>query len=288
MKKKLLYLALLLWSGLGFSQTPHIEGDVLMCPWTNGTAYIVTDEVYDSYQWYWKYWFLPDDFAPVEGANEASFTYDWYTYDQAILKVVVTLDGQTFESNTIQIDSWNWVSMFLMYDLGEAATFDPNTESILLCQGGSFVASINNPPYNANIRWFRNDVLIEGATQSSYAIAEPGVYYASAAPDFCPDNTSNSLTLNVVWDTNCTLGVNNPAKDEITLFPNPVKDILNVNTTTNSFTSYQLTDLTGKTVAGGAVSSPETAIPLSQLSNGIYLIRLIGGENVTTLKIVKE
>lgn len=288
MKKKLLYLALLLWSGLGFSQAPEIEGDVLLCPWTDGTASIVTDQVYDSYQWYWRYWFLPDDFVPADGANGPSFTYDWYTYDQAILKVVVTLDGETYESNTIQIDSWNWVSMFTMYDLGDVATFDPETESIMLCQGGSFEVSINNPPYNANIRWYRNNDLIEGATQSTYTIDAPGEYYVSAAPDFCPDNVSSSLTLNVIWDPDCNLGVNDPSAAEVILYPNPAKEVLNINTTTNSFNSYQLTDMMGKAVGSGPISSAQTTIELSNLANGVYILQLTGEKNVTKRKIVKE
>jgi len=34
----------------------------------------------------------------IAGANGASFTYDWDSYDQKLIKVVVTRNGDTFES----------------------------------------------------------------------------------------------------------------------------------------------------------------------------------------------
>src|SRR5690606_6853911 len=113
-------------------------GDVMLCPDSNGTASVTSTTVYDTYQWYYKYWFTSDEFQAIDGADSATFTYDWDTYDQALLKVVTTLDGTTYESNTIQIDSYNWASLFLSYELGENVTFDSDTEVFTLCEGTSF------------------------------------------------------------------------------------------------------------------------------------------------------
>src|SRR5690606_27447691 len=88
-------------------QSPVIAGDVVLCPNTARTATVTTGITYDSYQRYYKYWFLEDDFEAIEGATSDSFTYDWFTYEQAIVKVVVTLDGVTYESNSTQRDSYS-------------------------------------------------------------------------------------------------------------------------------------------------------------------------------------
>lgn len=289
MKKHLLKLLVIVLSFNSFAQAPEIEGDILLCPWTDGTASIITDQTYDSYQWYYKYWFLPEDYVAIDGADEASFTYDWYTYDQALLKVVVTLDGETYESNSIQIDSWNWVGLVVFNEMNENVTFDPDTETFLLCQGATFEISINDPPYNANIRWYRDDLPIVGANSSTYLITEPGVYYVEAAPDFCPDNSNNSMPINVAWDPDCNLSVHNPiTKNSIKIYPNPVQNELTLQLDNNVFESYKIVDLTGKTVANGKISGSESIISVNSISKGMYILQLIGENQISNHKIIKE
>ncbi len=289
MKKLLLHFSLFLISFNLVAQAPEIQGDVLLCPWTEGTASVITDQEYDSYQWYYKYWFLPEDYVAIEGANAATFTYDWYTYDQALLKVVVTLNGETFESNVIQIDSWAWTGLILFNEVNENVSFDPDTESFLLCQGATFELSINNPPYDTNIRWYRNDEPIAGANSSVYVVSEPGLYYVEAAPSFCPDNSNNSLPINVLWDPDCNLSIEDPiAQTPVKIYPNPVKNQLTVNTFATVAESYKIVDLTGKTVSSGSISESESQIDMTALSNGIYILHLQGNQQQSAHKIIKE
>lgn len=288
MKKNLLKLMLCIWSLNAFGQAPQIEGDVLLCPWTDGTVAITNSQTYDSYQWYFKYWFLPDEFQAISGANAASFTYDWYTYDQALFKVVVTLNGETFESNTIQVDSWAWVGLVLINEMNENVIFDPNTEAFLLCEGTTFDLSINNPPYDTNITWYKNDEPIAGANLSTYTITEPGLYYVSAAPSFCPDNSSNSLEILVAWNPDCNLSIDNPnAVTNISVYPNPVKNEFIVTSQNNLMENYTLLDVTGKVLATGTVRDHEK-IDISNLSAGMYLLQLKNNNQITTHKIIKE
>lgn len=106
MKKVLLSLMLFVTCTVGFGQAnPTLTGDTMLCPWTDGTA-AVTNPIYDSYQWYFKYWFLNDPFVAIEGATQSTFTYDWYTYDQALFYVKTTKDGEAYISDTLQIDSY--------------------------------------------------------------------------------------------------------------------------------------------------------------------------------------
>lgn len=269
------------------AQAPQIEGDTMLCPWTNGTASVINQHEYDSYQWYSKFWFTDDEFVAIDGATEASFTYDWYTYDQSLFKVVVTLNGETYESNTIQIDSYAWAGLVVGAELNDNVTTDPENGNYVLCQGGSFTASIFMP-YSYGIQWYRDGEPIEGANQMSYTITGEGEYYVVAAPEFCPDSSSSNETLPIIVTLNqdCELSVDNPKMEEVSLFPNPVQANLSVSFGgITGISSYRVLDATGKVILNNTFSSGEnsTTIDVSSLSAGFYFLQL-QGENKSTVK----
>ena len=201
MKKLLLIITLCCTFFLAQAQAPVIEGDTMLCPDTNGTASITSGGPYDSYQWYSKYWFTSDEFEPIEGATTASFTYDWYTYDQSLFKVVVTQGTNTYESNTIQIDSYAWTGITIMHDFDENEVIYNPESGFMICDGATITNTLGMP-YNV-AQWYKNDQAIEGATEATYIITEPGTYYAVAAPDFCPNSTSTTLPITVVNNPDC-------------------------------------------------------------------------------------
>lgn len=279
--------------GKSLGQTPQIQGDLMLCPWTNGTASVV-NQTYDTYQWYSKFWFLSDPYVAISGANQSSFTYDWYNYDQSLFKVVATLNGVTYESNEIQIDSYAWIGMTLTYDLNADVTFDPMDESYLLCSGGSFNIMVNSP-YNASIQWFKDGIAIPGANATNYLVTGPGTYHVFAAPDFCPNSTSNneSLPLVVNSTTNCNLGIENPTsgKKAITIYPNPTSDILTVDLSGNkAYNGYSILDASGKVLAQKDLISGQNTeqINVSTLSNGFYILKLKGDSVNTTKRFIKN
>jgi len=179
---------------------PVIQGDVMLCPDTNGTATITNDVTYTTYQWYSKYWFNDDPYVAIDGATSASFTYDWFTYDQSLLKVVVTLNGVELESNTIQIDSYNWGSLLVSTTTyGNVRRGD--YPIYLLCEGGSLTSTVLSPYTIA--QWYKDGVAIEGATNISYTITEPGEYYVIGGVAECPNYTSTSPTTVVQANPDC-------------------------------------------------------------------------------------
>ncbi len=154
MKRILLLLFCLGSLQTALAQNPTITGDTMLCPWTDGTATITNGVTYDSYQWYFKYWFLNDPYEAISGATSASFTYDWYTYDQALFKVVAVKNGVTYESNEIQIDSYNWVGFNVSYPIDEETmTYNPDTEGFYLCEGATVLLSTD--PFFVNIEWYK-------------------------------------------------------------------------------------------------------------------------------------
>ena len=275
------------------AQNPQIQGDLLLCPWTNGTATITTNETYDTYQWYYKYWFTSDPYVAITGATSDSFTYDWYTYDQALLKVVVTLNGTTYESNEIQIDSYAWSSLFIINEMNSTVSVDGNNGNFLLCQGGSFNNTINSP-YNTNIQWYKDGVAIAGANDISYIITEPGSYYVEAAPDFCPNSSSSNqgMPMVVEWDPNCNLSIANPTlNDAFNLYPNPTSQTLSIENNQNiAIERYTIIDNLGKVLVNQELGFDKNnlSIDVSNLSNGFYNLILESESEKAIKKFIKE
>ncbi len=290
MKKILLFTLCFAFSSLVKAQAPVIEGDLMLCPYTDGTATIVGGQTYDSYQWYYKYWFLSDDFVAIDGATEASFTYDWMTYDQALLKVEVTIGGETYESNELQIDSHNWASMTVIGEMGDPANvfFDPDLQVFLLCDGTTFPNTVNSP-YTANIQWYKDDEPIPGATSATYEIHEAGTYYVRASPFVCPDqpeNVGTSLPIVVEKKTDCTASVKNPEAHKVALYPNPAQNELNLGLSENhDFSSFAIYDITGKILISGEVTA---SINIAALASGTYILKLTGEQVLTTKQFIKE
>jgi hypothetical protein len=286
MKTFLLFLLTGFFGIATTAQAPTITGDLLLCPNANGTASITTDMPYDSYQWYWKYWFTSTAFAPISGANGASFTYDWNTYDQALLKVVVTLDGQTYESNTIQIDSYAWVGLTMGYEDTPNVSTDGNGVT-WLCAGTGFTLQVYMP-YTI-VQWYRNNVPIPGATNMELHVTEPGSYYVVAAPAFCPDSTSSTqgLEFNIQIDNNCNLGVDNPEQTLLSFYPNPVAGQLHFSAQT-PIESLSVFNLAGQRVWSMKPASLSGNADLSGLASGMYILEARGDGKVQQSKIIKN
>ena len=293
MKKILFFLLCMGAFQSTLAQAPQIDGDLLLCPWTDGTATITNNQTYDTYQWYYKYWFTSDPYVAIPGANAASFTYDWYTYDQSLFKVVVTLGGNTYESNEIQIDSYAWASLFIQNELNSSVSVDNMNGNFLLCQGGSFNNTISSP-YDTNIQWYKDDVAIPGATGTSYVITEPGSYYVEAAPSFCPNSSSSNqgIPMIVEWDTNCNLSTTQPSLNSaIEVYPNPVTTTLALDIRKDlTVKNYSIIDNTGKVLVNESkeINTSNFSIDVSNLSTGFYILVIESDAGKSVKKFIKE
>jgi len=286
---KLKSLLFLLFSLNMLAQNPTIEGNLMLCPDTNGTASITNNQTYDTYQWYSKYWFTNDPYVEIPNATSATFTYDWYTYDQSLLKVVVTSNGTTYESNAIQIDSYNWTPLYITNELNEFVTIDSFNGNLLVCAGHT--VDLNLPGlFSENIVWSKNGVAIEGANSLTYTVTEPGSYTAKASPNICPgsSNTTNDQPV-VVEFVDCSLS--NPSHEfeqNIQVYPNPTTEILQIEKRMNSDLNYTVHDLNQREVVKGILNQASSTIDMSKFSTGVYLVTLSNGQHTKTYKIIKK
>ena len=267
-------------------ESPVIAGDIMLCPESNGTASITNNETYDSYQWYFKYWFLEDDFEAIEGATGASFTYDWFTYDQALLKVVVTKNGETYESNEIQVDSYAFASLLVVHNLSDGVEVDQTNGHFLICED-DYIESTVQMPYTI-VQWFKDGEIIEGANETTYVFTEPGVYTVEASPEICSNFVETTPPMIVEEKEDCNLGVDEVLLKSIGLSQNPVINNLKlVNVDQIELTRLAVYDLSGKQVKLKS-SGDLGELTITDLASGLYILRIQVGNSIKNIKFVKE
>ncbi len=88
----------------------------------------------------------------------------------------------------------------------------------------------------------------------------------------------DTLTFNVVH----TSGARIASEEEVAVFPNPMSDVLNIENA-GEFTSFEITDITGRTIATGSLNEGTATISTADLNSGIYTVVLKGAET----KVVK-
>jgi hypothetical protein len=86
-----------------------------------------------------------------------------------------------------------------------------------------------------------------------------------------------------------TLGISdNDNLNNISIYPNPAIDLVTITGVNNLIDSnYIITDLVGKQVLAGKLSSETSLIDIRQLNAGVYLLQ-VGPNRKQTLKLIKE
>ncbi|MDO7173765.1 GDSL-type esterase/lipase family protein [Mariniflexile sp. AS56] len=114
--------------------------------------------------------------------------------------------------------------------------------------------------------------------------------------------TTNAMYNDIEWIKNftslediaayagLTLGVIDLKQDEVSVYPNPVNNILTVNIPNTKFKTYTVIDLNGRVYKQGFISnySDKLDIDLVGYSKGLYIISLIGDNIKKTIKVVKK
>jgi hypothetical protein len=81
-----------------------------------------------------------------------------------------------------------------------------------------------------------------------------------------------------------TVGINEATGAVVSLFPNPATDVLNISNASNA--NYTLMNVTGKTVASGAINSDKHTLDVSAFKSGVYVLKLSGSVNESSRIII--
>ena len=93
---------------------------------------------------------------------------------------------------------------------------------------------------------------------------------------------SGVLTSNDQWKTNDDL--------EITIFPNPSKDVININVNNSLISSIELFDISGKMIhsSGNLKGNKNQPLDLSNYSSGIYFLKVYTNNGLQIKRFLKQ
>ena len=160
----------------------------------------------------------------------------------------------------------------------------PYPEKPIITQDGNWLNSTEAIEY----QWYRNDTLIEGATNHSYFATESGNYKVEILNEYGCTNISDEFDF--------ILSVNDVNTPEyyINVRPNPSKDIFNINA---QFTKPQNLNISISTINGEKVFSEivnynggvfTKQIDFSQFPNGTYYLVINYDGNIWRQQLIKE
>ena len=86
----------------------------------------------------------------------------------------------------------------------------------------------------------------------------------------------------------CTgMGNLNSDKAQFIIYPNPVNELLFIETTTQA--SYELIDATGRIIKAGGLTDGKNQLLFTDLSKGIYLMKITSNQNqIKHIKLIKS
>ena len=153
-----------------------------------------------------------------------------------------------------------------LFNLDENLIVNPTTNTISMQQ------SVDLVPGFLTYQWFsveasgmRTD--LTGETAATYTPTTTGTYGVKMIlpGDYITISEYKTVTIG------STIGLNEANKEIFQIYPNPATDILSIQKAENS--NLEIIDLTGKTVLN-ITNYNGSDIPINQLMNGIYLVKL--------------
>ena len=116
---------------------------------------------------------------------------------------------------------------------------------------------------------------IAGETNQSFTPSVNGNYAVEITKDGCTSTSSCTAVT--------TVNINEYTSNNINIYPNPSKGVFTI-TTEKLGKNFTLTDNVGKVVTNGVLNSTQSAIDISNYSNGLYILNIDG----QIFKLVKK
>lgn len=176
------------------------------------------------------------------------------------------------------------------------------------CDASSAYTVVVNPLPNITVSSTDNDGVIcqgdvitlngNGATSYSFATSSGFVSGASAIVNpavnttytvtgvdinGCQNKTTYVLTVNI-----CEGIAENKMISGLNVYPNPTSGMLNIELNNSTVKSVQIIDLTGKVVGTANGNSKVTELNMSNLSNGVYYVKIKTDNASSVIKVIKQ
>ncbi|MDO6621431.1 DUF5011 domain-containing protein [Oceanihabitans sp. 1_MG-2023] len=169
--------------------------------------------------------------------------------------------------------------------------------SSVVASGGTYASQADGSTLNVNISlpagcytFTINDAYGDGIccsygngsyslTDGGTVLASGGSFASSQATTFCVGGATNATSNYFTTTTVHT------ADSQFTLYPNPVKQTLNISLSGLEAQSFEIKNLLGQTVLKGRYTD---TIPVANLQQGMYILQLNIGEKTKVKKFIKQ
>lgn len=133
-------------------------------------------------------------------------------------------------------------------------------------------------------QWFLNDVAIDGATSSTYAMTQPGVYKVQVTVDDCISEFSETQSFIVTGNLESHLD-----DSSVEIYPNPASDWLTVSfTALRGKKTVTIFHLSGKETASRETDGTEVRFNVKDYAGGLYIVQIKTGRSLKRLRFIKE
>ncbi|WP_299224536.1 endonuclease [uncultured Psychroserpens sp.] len=210
----------------------------------------------------------------------------------------VNLSAYTLRLSTNGNASWGTPYIF-----PNATIIDEDV--FIIANGGSAVCTseyddLNNDitSFNGNdaIGLFKNDVLIDilgdfnsssNYAQNTTLVRKPEIDRPTITFDINQWNSFPSNNCDDLGTHTQTLSVTTFTLTEVSIYPNPAKDIININLANTQETKVDIYNVLGKPVFSETINGSQS-INVTTLSEGIYIIKLTQNDHTLSKKLIKR
>lgn len=174
--------------------------------------------------------------------------------------------------------------------IGTIVSINTSPDAFIIADGptafclGSSVTLSNIYLGALQYQWYNNGLAISGATNDSLVVTLTGTYTLSVNNGICE-------TLSPIMDvlvTNCS-GISESEQNKVMVAPNPASDYITLNIANGiAYTKMSIIEATGKILREYSENiSGKTKIDVSELSSGIYFIKLTGSSE-SVIRFIKN
>ena len=212
-----------------------------------------------------------------EGGSEGVTTY---MYSTDLSKIYVFGTSISYDAN-----GEGYVHIFEANP--DLSDFHETAESPIRVQGLSFMSAVNLGDVNGNGKL---DLVVQSYDQMMEGTDSVHISVFETDYDYNPNYMYGTYKgrndrCGFVTPFSENAAVNNAISDEISVFPNPVRDRLNI--VLNVASDLQIVDISGKTMFSYIGCSENCSIDVSNLETGVYFCRVFSNDKVQTVKFIK-
>jgi hypothetical protein len=233
------------------------------------------------------------DFFTGSGVTTSKNTFRTYIYNYDG-SAITAVAGFLFDPATLTLSGWAYYDNTGAGGVVGYYTFNLATGGLVLNPNTWYRVGVAYDNNTGDVTWKdANGLFYGGVTSASSGVDIVEVDFAvsagtgnTVANQFLVDN----VTVTAVVEENL-LGTNTNILSikDFSIFPNPTKDIVNVSNTSASINSIEVTDLNGRVVKTvNAIDASNTQVNISDLSSGVYMMKIVSDQGISTKKVIKE